>query len=211
VPELTARDREILETLTRHVRVLTVPQIARTWWRSSKNSEASAHARLRLIVTAGLLTLHRAPAHPELLLSAPVISWHPGEMIPNLGSVSYQLQSRWNQDRMMISFTSATQKAANVFSGHGGRPPRAIERTHDIHLGTVYLHYRETSPSLLEYWIFEEQLRAERGRTTEMLPDVLLRSTFGKRAIEFGGAYPKAKLEAFHRYCEEQNLPYEIW
>jgi hypothetical protein len=33
-----------------------------------------------------------------------------------------------------------------------------------------------------------------------------------RRVVEFGGAYPKAKLEAFHRYCsQELQLPYEVW
>jgi len=29
--------------------------------------------------------------------------------------------------------------------------------------------------------------------------------------IEFGGSYGKRKVQAFHDYCEEHSLPYEIW
>lgn len=209
--ELTPRDREILEALTLRVRVLTVPQIARTWWAMSKNALANAKDRLSILELLGFLTIYRAPAHPEIRLLAPVTTWKPGEQTPDLGASSYQLQTRWNQDPVMIHFTSATRKAANFFAGHGGRAPREIERTHDIHLASVYLFYRANFPSLLPQWTFEEQIRRERRHTAEMLPDVLLRLNSGLRAVEFGGAYPKTKLEAFHRYCEEQSLPYEIW
>ena len=106
--------------------------------------------------------------------------------------------------------------AADRFGGYGGRPPRSIERTHDIHMAQVYLLYRLRQPELLSDWVFEEQVKAERKLAAysnhgDKLPDVLLRTESQTRAIEFGGAYGKDKLIAFHRYCKEHLLPYEIW
>ena len=46
----------------------------------------------------------------------------------------------------------------------------------------------------------------------EKLPDAIIDAPGHSRVVEFGGAYSKAKLEAFHRYCsEELKLPYEVW
>jgi hypothetical protein len=108
--------------------------------------------------------------------------------------------------------------AANRFGGYGGRPPRAVERTHDIHMARVYLLYRLREPELIRQWVFEEEVKMERKlesrgerQQDEKLPDVIIRSPAGTRVIEFGGAYSKAKLASFHAYCKERSLPYEIW
>ena len=130
---------------------------------------------------------------------------------PDFGAVSYRLQKRWNRHPVMTTLVAASRKCANILSGHGGRLSREVERTHDIHLSRVYLLYRERNPSLLPFWIFEERLRQERGRSNEMLPDVLIRTEAFTRAVEFGGAYSKSKLQAFHAYCAERNFSYEIW
>jgi len=84
-------------------------------------------------------------------------------------------------------------------------------------MAQVYLFYRLRRPELLPLWVFEEQVKSERrragGRSAhgEKLPDVILRSGSGTRVIEFGGAYGKDKLIAFHGYCKERLLAYEIW
>jgi hypothetical protein len=208
---LTARDREILEALTRRVRVMTITQIARTWWVTSKHSDANARDRMAALEARGLITKQRALAHPEILVEEPLVRWAPFLPQPNFGKVSYQLQTRWTKPSVMATVISATSQAANQFGGHGGRPSRDVERTHDIHLAAVFLRYRAQSPSLLQHWVFEEQIRRERGHTNEMLPDVMLRDPASPRAVEFGGSYPKAKLEAFHAYCKEKRLHYEIW
>lgn len=160
-----------------------------------------------------MVQLHRAPAHPEIELTAPVIDWAPGDADPDFGPYSYKLQARWNQHPVMTVCVSATKTAMNRFGGHGGRPPREIERTHDIHMAAVYLLYRSRSPELLSEWIFEERIKQERKREKfERLPDVILRSSSGaERVVEFGGVYSKAKLMLFHGYCNEKKLPYEVW
>jgi hypothetical protein len=88
--------------------------------------------------------------------------------------------------------------------------PREIERTHDIHLARVYLIYRRRFPELLNGWVFEEKLRLEQFHG-ERLPDALLRSASGEKVIEFGGAYSKAKLAAFHHFLSPKSIPYEVW
>jgi hypothetical protein len=208
---LTPRDLDILDALTKRVRVLTLPQVARTWWAVSKNPIENARNRLQILKTNTLVQIQRVPAHPELLLEEPVSTWTPGAAPPDFGAVSYLLQTRWNRPTVSTVCISATTKAANRLGGHGGRFPREVERTHDIHLARVYLCFKDRSPSLLQGWIFEEALRQEHRRSSERLPDVIIRNGTHQRVIEFGGAYPKVKLEAFHGYCKEKAFPYEIW
>ena len=213
MPELTSRDAEILQALTEHVRVFSLPQIARTWWATSKNGIENAGDRLKILAAADLVEVHRAPAHPEIELREPVIDWTPGDPEPDFGPCSYKLQTRWKQHPVMTACVSATRTAMNRFGGHGGRPPRQIERTHGIHLAAVYLLYRNRSPEVVSGWVFEERLKQERRREKfERLPDVVLRPDGGReRVIEFGGAYAKRKLAGFHAFCARKFWPYEIW
>ena len=143
---LTARDEEILDTLTRRVRVLTLRQIARTWWLTSVRPEEAARDRLQILRRDGLLQIQTAPAHPELLLESPVVTWKPTDRDPDFGAISYRLKSRWKEHPISTVCVSSTRNAANRFHGHGGRFPRPVERTHDIHLARVYLIYRRLSP-----------------------------------------------------------------
>ena len=215
--EAAERDAEILVTLTKFVRVLTIPQIARTWWATAKNPAGATEQHLRSLVAEGLLDIERAPAHPEIELKAPVLSWGLDQPNPEFGPVSYKLQSRWTFHPELTPCVSATRKAANRFGGYASRPPRQVERTHDIHMGQVFLFYRANEPELLKFWVFEEQIKAERKRArTESshgvkLPDAILRAPAGTRVVEFGGAYSKEKLQAFHAYCKENHFPYEVW
>jgi hypothetical protein len=214
---LTNRDLEILGALTKRVRCLSLPQIARTWWQDSANAARVAENRLRILARQGLIEIERAPAHPEIELLAPVATWRVGEPEPKFGAVSYQLKSRWRSHPVLTSCVSASKIAVNRFGGYGGRPPRLVERTHDIHMAQVFLFYRLRRPDLIRFWVFEEQVKAERRIQWkdpvfgEKLPDVILRSPAADQVIEFGGAYGKDKLVTFHRYCTERSLAYEIW
>jgi hypothetical protein len=63
---------EIIDVLTQRVRVLTVEQIARTWWGGSDQRTRLARARIDLLEKSGLVRRFQEPAHPELELAAPV-------------------------------------------------------------------------------------------------------------------------------------------
>ena len=207
---LTMRDEEILTALTLRVRFLSLAQIARTWWSEASQPEAAALARIKLLRRAGLLQPFHAMAHPELALVAPIILWQPGEAVPNFGAASYQLISRWTQTVIATPSVIATSGAGNRFGGSGGRFPRQSEHTHDLHMGALFLQFRQRFPNLMPYWISEERLREEKS-AGEKLPDALLRTPDSARVIEFGGAYRKEKLARFHEHCAGNLLPYELW
>ena len=100
------------------------------------------------------------------------------------------------------------------YGGWGGRYPRQTERTHDLHMASLYLLKRNADPGVQRYWNSEEKLREQRKRKRhadkQHLPDaIIIRPK--RTAIEFGGSYKVEKLRSFHSYCEGRGLPYEIW
>lgn len=208
---LTTRDREILEVLTRRVRLLTLPQIARTWW-SGKHAAQSAKRRLQELQSRGLLEAFTAYAHPELSLLHPVYDWTPGRDAPNFGALSYQLVSRWIEPHAPVPAVIATREAGVSFGGYGGKRPKRVEENHDVHLAAVFLRLRATSPQLAECWQSEETIRRSRPNAPgEKLPDAIVRFNGGQKVVDFGGEYSAEKLESFHRWAEEKALPYEFW
>ncbi|HWL93116.1 MAG TPA: hypothetical protein VNT79_06250 [Phycisphaerae bacterium] len=208
---LTARDEQIFWTLTHRLRLLSVRQVARTWWKT--NHPASAVSRLRQLADAGLVEVENVMAHPEVQLAAPVLAWQPGDDEPDFGAVAYRLKSRWTKAPIPTPLVHATRAAVGMFGGYtGGRGPRPSEATHDLHLAQVFLSLQAGDPQLAKRWVSENELYADGRGRNERLPDALIR---GRRAgeppriVEFGGSYSKAKLADFHRELSANS--YEIW
>ncbi len=192
--------RELLTTLTNKVRVLTVPQIERTW--------PGVLSRLNTLEKAGLLFSFVAVAHPELPLCCPVIRWALGDRLPQFSKASHELRKRWTLAGVATKCFIASRAAGRMFGGHGGRYPRESEETHDIHLAAVYLRCRLASLGEAASWVGEAQIKSERKQKRGKLPDAIVDK---RRVIEFGGAYKKEKLVGFHKYCEAKGFDYEVW
>jgi hypothetical protein len=202
--EVTCRlgdaERDLLSVLTHRVRVLSVPQIARTW--------PKVEPRLKRLEAEGLIVSFMTVAHPELPLVCPVAKWQRGAELPDFAKASHALRSRWTQAGIATKCVIASRAAGRMFGGHGGRYPRESEETHDIHLAAVYLRFRLLEPVLSTCWVHEEEIKKERRNRWGKLPDALVGK---RRVVEFGGAYKKHKLIAFHRFCEASGLEYEVW
>lgn len=191
---------DLLSTLTTRIRVLSLHQIARTW-------PIIIH-RLSSLERSGLLFSFVAVAHPELRLERPVMRWERGDEWPDFSKASYALRSRWRLPGASTKCFIASRAAGRMFGGHGGRYPRESEETHDIHLSSIYLHYRAAFPSIADSWVSEARFKSERRQRRGRVPDAIVATN---RVVEFGGAYKKAKLLAFHKYCEAQGFDYEVW
>lgn len=208
---MTERDEAILDTLTRRVRVLSVSQVAATWWSQAKQGRDQATARLRELQELALVTLVPILARPEPPLESPVLVWRPTDPEPDFGAVSYRLRSRWTLPARRIMSVIATQRAAKRFAGKGGRMPRASEATHDLCLAAIYLRLLTNDPRRAKRWISEADLfEAGEGRD-DRLPDALIITRAGKTVIECGGAYSRSKVSDFHRFCVERGWGYELW
>lgn len=202
---------ELLQSLTRHVRLLTLDQVARTWWSHTARPKSNAKKKLNQLQKQGLVHCFTILARPEIKLSAPVFVWTPGDPAPSFGPIAYRLQSRWKGPLVPTEVVIATKQAKRECGGYiGGRKPRDSEATHDVHLAQVYLRLRKTQPELLAGWVSEAQQYAEGGGKNARLPDAIIRSEGSPRLlIEFAGAYSKQKLQAFHG--ESQQASYQLW
>ena len=208
---MTERDDEILDTLTRRIRMLSVAQVAATWWPESIRSVEQAKVRLRELERLGDLRLLNVLARPEPALESPVVTWKPGTAEPEFGPVAYRLRSRWTSPARRRLAVIATAQAGIRFAGKGGRAPRASEATHDLCLAAIYLRMRSTDPHRGRQWVSEAMLYERGEGRGDRLPDAAIVSRRGKTVIEFGGAYPPTKVADFHRFCSERGWGYELW
>ena len=204
---------ELFEVLAVRVRVLSLGQVSRTWWPDV--SPATARSRLERLRASGLVDLHRRLAREELDLLRPLATWEPGQETPSLASVARCAQTRWSTPPRSTLCVVATTATGVRFAGRGGRPPRESEWTHDLQLSQVYLHFRAHAPRRAARWQHEDL--AERPKSTsprpgEKLPDAIIHDDGRAVAVEIvGNSYGREKLEAFHSYCDERRLPYELW
>jgi len=206
---LQARDLEILEVLTRRVRVLSLDQIAASWWAETGQATANASRRLALLERRGLVKRSSAMAHeaPELL--QPLAAWSPGEPTPELASLAYRLESRWSSPLRPTVVVTATRAAGAWLGGNGGRRPRPSEISHDLGLAALYLKLRRRDPSRAERWVPEDLFAPH--ELDGFVPDAILRGGARPTLIEFAGAYQKERLERLHHSCLRAGLPYELW
>ena len=206
---VTPRDREIVATLALRVRVLSLAQIARTWW-EPEVAGGSVRERLRHLVRAGWLSTLRPNLHPELPLCAPLVAWCVGDPEPRFGAVAHQLKARWTEASAPTPVFVATKKAAHHFGGtHGIRRP--LQLNHDYHVAALYVQLLREKPLSAALWISEETLAPERRH--EKLPDAVLRAPDGtiSLVLEFGGSYDAEHVRRVHVDCVRRALPYELW
>ncbi len=209
---VTGREREIVAALASKIRMLSFEQIRREWWPDSDAADRNARRRLSELVESGLLIRERVAAKPLLEIEAPVFRWKPNEAAPDYSSLSWQLQKRWTEPERDVSAYLATRRAASIFGGWAnGKIKNPAQATHDLHVGAVYLKLLRSTPKLAAGWIGEDMLAPT--RVGQKLPDAILYDGEGRPRLvmEFGGAYPPERVEAFHEDCAVRGLPYELW
>jgi hypothetical protein len=202
------REEQLVDILTRRVRALSMPQIAKSLCQGSAGEAAAIVSELEI---QGLVESKSVLARPVLQASCPVVNWKPGDDAPDFGKAAYRLKTRWRRPAQPCEVVVATRTAASRFGGYlGGRFPRAAEITHDLNLAAVFLLHQELEPEGAEAWFPEAHLYAEgRGRSGR-LPDAVIRHAgVDVKYVEFGGSYGKQKLADFHLHLG--HLPYEIW
>ncbi len=203
--------REIISMLTHKVRAVTVSQAARGWWEDTRVGRDAAERFLKLLQARGTLVSFTLRAHPELTLTEPVWCWRPGEPAPKFGAISYELRKRWTEPLRPTTIYVASEKSARIYAGFGGRLPRLLQATHDLHVSTVYLRLYRNDRQGAAQWISEDMLLAV--RRGQKIPDAELVDSDGQtvRVVEFGGGYPPERVRDFHEYCDRRQVPYELW
>lgn len=141
----------------------------------------------------------------------PLFTWRPKAPDPDTWLISKQARQRWKQPTSRVIVYQATELAGRIFGSRCGQSIREIERQHDLLLSEVYVDYFLALPSLAEAWRGEDMLpMAEKGVKN---PDAFLMDgdLLPRRVIESTGAYSQQQVDAFHLYCKESRLPYELW
>ena len=209
---LSPRDIEILITLSVRVRVLSLPQIRRCWWRLSHDANDVCFRRMRLLEQAGLLVKRRITAIDVGQLSGPLACSAPGQYVPDLGALAWQLRKRWRAGRIARSFSWRLHVCPTVWRSPPGpnstRFPGFARFGRGRHVPRAY----RTHPALIEHWIDEDRFAPL--RRGQKLPDAVIASdltSLPTLVLEFGGDYPKSRLQDFHDDNESRGLPYQIW
>jgi hypothetical protein len=207
---LTERDLDLIETLTRRVRLVAVSQIAKLWW-SNASGSATARSRLRRLQSAGLVERHWINAHPLLPVTRPLVAWRPGDDDPDTEGVAAFSKHRWRGPAVPTEVCVATSVAANMFGSTARGLPKPEHRDHDLRLTSVYVHFRKVRPRLARLWVGEHALPKAGYRVKD--PDAFLIDVSGEivRVIESAGHYGASQVAAFHEHCSDHDLPYELW
>lgn len=206
---LTDRDRRLIGLLAAKVRVLSVGQIAERFWPGSVQPTRLARGRLAKLERAGLLRTASRPSRPLLEVLEPLAIWRPHRPVPDFAAIARQLANRWSDSMVRMECVEVTDEGARGVAGvPAAAPPADSEVTHDLHVAAVYLRMLDELPARASTWILETRLPKGQG---VKVPDAMVRDGLERTAIEFGGLYDRAKLEAFHEYCRQERMGYELW
>lgn len=204
------RDFDIVETLCCRVRVLSLEQVTHGWWQSNDDL-ARAERRMTHLVHAGLLRSVAWNVKLPRFNNAPLLMWNPTSPVPDFEHLAGLVRNRWPRQSRLVQAYIATPKAARLFGSSAGNTPPIHHRNHDLLLGAVFVQYRTNRPDEACRWLGEDALpMAERGVKN---PDAFLLDEIGQvcRVIESAGRYSQDQIETFHHYCQQIELPYELW
>lgn len=206
----TKPEFEIIETLCCRVRVLSLEQLRRGWWPQADTDDLVTGTMARLL-DAGLLRSMVWRVKIPRLSRGPLCRWQPPMTAPNFETVTRMVRNRWPQRTCPVRVCLASSKATRLFGSSAENIPPTHHRNHDLLLGAVFVHYRAVQPAHARRWIGEDSFPlAETGVKN---PDAFLINDDGEpyRVIESAGRYSRDQIETFHRYCQESELPYELW
>jgi hypothetical protein len=206
----TPFELDIVDVLTRRVRLLSAQQM-RTLWSSSSGSPDSLAVAIDRLCAGHLLQRTIVNAHPRLSLESPLVAWAPGTEKPSFVEVLPRIRKRWNQPAIPTRIYSASPQAANLFGATALNSSPFMRRDHDLLLGEVFVFYRTRHPRRAERWFGEAAIpRAGCGVENQ---DAVLFATDGLPlcVIESAGNARRNHCESFHRHCAEHGLPYELW
>jgi hypothetical protein len=145
---------DILDALTRRVRLLAERQIAAIWT-SHLGTSDDLQAALNQLITAGLLHRTMLNAHPSLEIRSPLVAWRPGGPAPNVTRIAARIRNRWCQSAEPTRVYWASRKAANLLGSSMQELSTLLHRDHDLLLGEVYVFYRRRRPRLAGRWLGE--------------------------------------------------------
>ncbi len=210
---LTSRDCEILDHLSTAVRLFSLDQIAHAWWSDADDPRKLADERIRRLARAGWVERYSVHVRPMPKIMAPVACWRPGQLAADFGQIAWQVQSRWKTGprKCLVVVASGRTTKSRI-----GKPARKIRQyfqlTHDLGVAETFLRFRESRPAEATLWKGEGSISSLRRK--RKVPDAIIAGDTiwpPRLVVEFAGAYARKRIEGFHRFCEMEQLAYELW
>lgn len=151
---------EVAKTLACQVRVLTVRQIAATFFRRRKNPLDCARRAVRTLKRRGMAEDWQA-CLAEQAPAGPLWRGVAGDTLLDAPSVAWQNSQRWRTVKPnRTTCVQATDKARAAFAG-SCRPTRPSELEHDLAVSAVFLRFK--SLGLDADWRHEDGFAAVSG------------------------------------------------
>lgn len=209
---MTPREKEITAVLCNSIRVMSIFQIAQTWWSLTPWGISRTKSVIKKMSDEGWLKLQQAVSRPVTALERPLVVWSPGATQANFTRLSRRLHTRASEPAEIISVVFATEKANRIFGVGKLATVKLTQMTHDLHVTEIYLNYRRRG--LAERWIGEDRFPG--WWPIDVRPDAALQNRLGglTRAIEYGGDYSSERLHELHTALSGfggVGLSYEIW
>lgn len=207
---LTDRDLDLFETLTWRIRVAAVSQVVELLWPDVKG-RTTPRNRLNKLAATGWLERHRINARLLSTADTPLIAWRPGEDVPDAQQAAARIRERRHIAAAPIDVCVPSARTANLFGSSARSLPRFEHRDHDLRLAAVYCHYRKSRPELARGWIGHHARLPDQHFSRN--PDAVLVDAQDRitRIIESAGEWNAGQIKAFHEFCFDNDLSYEIW
>jgi len=208
---MTSWEREILVVLANHLRILSLAQLARTWWFGQEWGSRSARQSARALTKDGWLKTHQVLSRPVTPLAQPLVFWMRGNESPDFEELSRRLHKRARAEASVTTVVVATRKTRELFGSGGATGQiKLTQTTHDLHVGEVFLSYRQHNFDQRR-WVGEDAFRD--SWPIRQRPDALLLDEQGNftRAVEYGGDYSVERLATLHDALARIGMSYEIW
>jgi len=201
-----SRIEQVIEVLSTKVRLLTLEQIAESFFHDLSRPIDSARAALRRAERLGLVVTKWGMAHPRISVLAPLYRYDEAESTPAplFGRLSWHARRRFGKAPVRTLYATATHTCKAALVGGSARVGvRTSELTHDLCVGEVWLRLRQTDPERAAVWQGEDELDSVGIR-----PDALT----GDMAVEFVGKYSAQKLTRLYQEYVFARVPrFEFW
>ncbi|MBD3334267.1 MAG: hypothetical protein GF355_02020 [Candidatus Eisenbacteria bacterium] len=221
--KLTDRDTDILEVLLECVPLLSIDQIARTWWKRRRRAQEAAHGRLRLLEREAFVDLCVVVASPpELLPEDPHVVWRPGDPCPDHWSLRQYAREYPGGPLVEIPCVVLSEGGARLLSPAPEIRPRVQtwdDGSYSLRLAELYLRLQARSPSVASTWRHRERTR----RSNELsVPVARVRSRGRFQTLDVfspnldtpdpdPGLDEGTRLEWLHSHCLRFGIPYAWW
>ena len=207
---LTERDLDIIETLTCRVPLLTFQQATRLWWPECTKTR-TARRRLEKLSRSKWIAQHVVNITPLQRVAGPLFAWTPGIQGPNAAALAQQSQARRRKAARPTSVLAASSLAAAMMGSSAHGLPAPQRRDHYVNLAAVYVRYRMENPNLAIRWVGQHV--RPKGCFWHRTVDAILRGPDGSPIglIHVVGRWEPHQVERFHDFCQQSNLPYELW